>query len=86
MAPRSQGYKLKIEVWLKEGLVDAEGKTLEEALVDLGFPIESAKAGRVYEIILNVESREEAGEEAERMCDKLLANPVKDRCVVDIIE
>ena len=86
MAARSWSHKLKIEVWLKEGLVDAEGRTLEEALVDLGFPVKSAKAGRVYEVVLDAESGEEARDYAEEMCGKLLANPVKDECVVSIVD
>jgi phosphoribosylformylglycinamidine synthase len=78
-------YTVRIEVWLREGLVDPEGRTVSEALSGLGFPVRSARAGRIYEISVDAPGAEEAVSMAEGMCRELLANPVRDSCRVEVI-
>ncbi|MCD6094982.1 MAG: phosphoribosylformylglycinamidine synthase subunit PurS [Thermoprotei archaeon] len=67
-----------VEVWLKKGLVDAEGKSVKEALNDMGYPIIDARVGKVYRIELEANSKEEAEKLIDEICRRLLANPVKD--------
>lgn len=78
-------FKVRVEVWLKDELVDAEGKTVEEALKDLGYNVSGVRVGKVY--IFNVES--ESSSDVERVvvdiCERLLANPVKDKYFVSVL-
>jgi phosphoribosylformylglycinamidine synthase len=71
-------YRTVIEVWLKDGIVDAEGNSVTEALRDIGYPVKDARVGKVYRITLEASSKEEAERLVEEMCRRLLVNPVKD--------
>ncbi len=72
-------FEVLVEVWLKEGLVDAEGQSVKEALKDLGYPVLDTRVGKVYRLILEAESEKRASEIVDELCKRLLANPVKDR-------
>ncbi len=77
---------VRIEVWLKEGLVDPEGRTVAEALSGMGFPVLSARVGKVYEVDVEAGSAEEAEAIAREMCEALLANPVRDSYRVEVLD
>jgi phosphoribosylformylglycinamidine synthase PurS subunit len=77
---------LKIEVSLKPGHSDPEGETTARLLKELGYKIETVNVGKVYNVILEAESRKEARAKAEEMCKRLLANPTKDNYVIYIEE
>lgn len=72
-------YEALIEVWLKEGIVDAEGRSVTEALKDIGYPVKDTRVAKTYRITLEASSKEEAERLVEEMCRRLLVNPVKDR-------
>ncbi|RLG07319.1 MAG: phosphoribosylformylglycinamidine synthase, purS protein [Thaumarchaeota archaeon] len=72
-------YEALIEVWLKDGIVDAEGRSVTEALQDIGYPIKDTRVGKVYRIILEAGSPQEAERLVDEICRRLLVNPVKDR-------
>ncbi|MFP3283360.1 MAG: phosphoribosylformylglycinamidine synthase subunit PurS [Nitrososphaeria archaeon] len=78
-------YTVRIEVWLREGLVDPEGRTVSDALSGMGFPVSSARAGRIYEISVDAPGAEEAMSVATDMCEALLANPVRDSYHVEVL-
>ena len=71
-------YRLKIEVSLKLGHIDPEGETAARLLEELGFSVKSANVSKLYTILLEAGSIEEAKMKADEMCKKLLANPTKD--------
>jgi phosphoribosylformylglycinamidine synthase PurS subunit len=73
-------YEVIVEVWLKDGIVDAEGNSVTEALRDIGYPVKDTRVGKVYRITLEAGSGEEAERLVEEMCRRLLMNPVKDKC------
>lgn len=76
-------FKVRVEVWLKEDLVDAEGKMTETALNDLGYKVSFTRVGKVYEFI--IEAKEENVEYlVNEICIKLLANPVKDKYFYEV--
>ncbi|MEM3730158.1 MAG: phosphoribosylformylglycinamidine synthase subunit PurS [Candidatus Bathyarchaeia archaeon] len=79
-------YHLKIEVSLKPGHSDPEGETTARLLKELGYNVEDVNVSKVYSVILNAKSREEAMAKAEEMCVKLLANPTKDNYSIFIEE
>ena len=69
--------KARIYVTLKPGLLDAQGKTIKRALEALGFAgVADVRAGKYLEIELERRSAAAAKKDVERMCRKLLANPV----------
>jgi len=79
-------YRLKIEVKLKPGHSDPEGETTARLLKELGYKVEAVNVGKVYSVILEGESREEAKAKADEMCRRLLANPTKDNYVITVEE
>ena len=79
-------FRLKIEVSLKPGHSDPEGETTARLLKELGYTVEAVNVSKVYGVILEAESREEARVKAEEMCKKLLANPTKDDYAIAIEE
>ena len=67
----------RVFVTLKPAVLDAQGQTVQHALESLGFKgVTKARVGKLIEIELNHRSRAQAKKDVERMCAKLLANPV----------
>jgi phosphoribosylformylglycinamidine synthase subunit PurS len=58
----------------KEGILDPQGQAVESSLRQLGFPVSSARVGRVVDLELEAGDADEARAELERMCEQLLAN------------
>lgn len=79
-------YRLKIEVSLKPGHSDPEGETTAQLLKELGYKVQTINVSKVYNIVLEAQSRKEAEAKAEEMCKRLLANPTKDNYSVVIEE
>jgi phosphoribosylformylglycinamidine synthase PurS subunit len=76
----------KIEVSLKPGHSDPEGETTAHLLKELGFKVETVNVSKVYNVILEAASRNEARSKTEDMCRKLLANPTKDNYTITVEE
>ena len=79
-------YRLRIEVSLKPGHSDPEGETTAQLLKELGYKVDSVNVSKVYTIVLQAQSRNEAKNKAEEMCNRLLANPTKDNYAITIEE
>lgn len=70
-------FNAKVEVKLKSVVLDPQGKAVLSALHNLGFnDITDTRVGKLIELKMNEESREEAERKVEDVCKKLLANPV----------
>lgn len=73
-------YKAKVDVMLKESVLDPQGQTVLQSLRSLGFQsAESIRVGKHFEIVLNANGREKAESQIKAMCDQLLVNPVIER-------
>ena len=69
--------KARIKVTLKNGVLDPQGKAIENALDGLGFSgVDSVRQGKYLELDLAETDEAEARQAVERMCEKLLANTV----------
>jgi phosphoribosylformylglycinamidine synthase PurS subunit len=79
-------YRAKVEVSLKPGHSDPEGETAARLLQELGYAVNAVNVSKVYTILLEVETLEEAKVKVEEMCKRLLANPTKDNYTVTIEE
>jgi phosphoribosylformylglycinamidine synthase PurS subunit len=71
-------YSAKIEVSLKPGHSDPEGEMTAQSLKELKFSAEKVNVSKVYTVVFEAKSMQEAEEAVEEMCRRLLANPTKD--------
>jgi len=69
--------KIKIVVTLKNGVLDPQGKAIQQTLNGMGFPeVESVRQGKYFDVEINEKDETKARSKAEEMCKKLLANLV----------
>ena len=68
--------KAMVVVRPKDGILDPQGDAVRHSLRKLGFDVSSARIGRVVDLELSAEDREEAQKQVRRMCSDLLANPL----------
>lgn len=69
--------KARIRITLKNGVLDPQGKAIQNALTGLGFAgIEEVRQGKYIEVDLAATDEATARAEVERMCRELLANLV----------
>jgi phosphoribosylformylglycinamidine synthase PurS subunit len=79
--------KVQIKIRLKNGILDPQGKTVNNALHHLGFTsIANVRIGKLIELEMDEQNREEAGKKIDEACRKLLANPVIEDYAFDIKE
>ena len=71
-------YSAKIEVSLKPGHSDPEGQMTAQSLKELKFSANKVNVSKVYTVVFEANSLQEAEEAVEEMCRRLLANPTKD--------
>jgi phosphoribosylformylglycinamidine synthase len=68
-------YTATVTVRLKRGVLDPEAETTSRALERLGFELEALRSADRFEVDLDAESAEAAGDRVEEMAERLLANP-----------
>jgi phosphoribosylformylglycinamidine synthase PurS subunit len=68
--------KATVLVRPKPGILDPQGEAVETSLRHLGFAVDNARVGRVVDLELEATDETAARAEVERMCQKLLANPL----------
>lgn len=69
--------KAKLEVFLKETVLDPQGKTIKNALKNLGFEeVSDLRVGKIFYIELDIEGKENAKKQVEEMAEKLLCNKI----------
>jgi phosphoribosylformylglycinamidine synthase len=70
-------YTIDVRISPRAGLLDPEGKAIHHALHSLEFDeVEDVRVGKLLRLKLLADSPDDARQAAERMCRKLLANPV----------
>jgi len=79
-------WKAEVEVNLKSGHSDPEGETTTRSLRELSYPVKKVGVSKLYSIILEAHSEEEAKRMTEEMCKRLLANPTKDNYYIKVEE
>ena len=69
--------KAHIRITLKTGVLDPQGKAIENALGALGFSgVNDVRQGKYIEVSLAETDEAKARDNVERMCQDLLANTV----------
>ena len=77
--------KVRIDVFLKPGVLDVQGKAIEGALGGLGFRgVSDVRVGRTITLELDSTDRDSAEAQAKGMCDRLLANAVIESYRVEV--
>ncbi len=69
--------RVKVFVTPRKGILDPQGRAVEQALKSLGFDgVSGVHVGRYIVLDVKAISVDEARATAKRMCDQLLANPL----------
>lgn len=77
--------KATVRVELKDGVLDPQGVTIKNALVDMGYPeVSNVKSGKIFDLEVEAEDGEAAKPKIEEMCAKLLANPVIEKYSIEV--
>ena len=70
-------YKAKVIVKRKLSILDPQGTAVEKGAVNLGLKnIKHTRIGKFIEFSVDVSNKEEAKNEVEKYCNKLLTNPI----------
>lgn len=78
-------YRVHVRVMPRDGLLDPQGQAVEQALHELTFAAASeVRVGRAIELEVDAASASDAEVLAQRMCEKLLANPVTEDFRIDV--
>ena len=77
--------KVRIHISLKNGVLDPQGKAIENSLTNLGFDkVKNVRQGKFIEWDINEDDPLQAHKQATDMCEKLLANTVIENYQVDL--
>ena len=69
--------KIKVVVTLKNGVLDPQGKAIQQTLNGMGYSnIEGVRQGKYFDLEIAEKDETKAKVAAEEMCKKLLANLV----------
>lgn len=69
--------RFEVVVALKEGLLDPQGKTIEESLPTMGWTnVSEVRVGKTITLVVDTGSEREAEEQIVDMATRFLTNPV----------
>ncbi len=78
--------KAVVVVRLKSGVLDTQGEAVRQALDSLeNGAVDNVRIGKHIELDINEDDPDKARAAVERMCDKLLANPVMENYEIEIL-
>jgi phosphoribosylformylglycinamidine synthase len=68
----------------KPGILDPQGQAVANALQHLGFEVGETRVGRLVELDLPTDDREQALSELGQMCEQLLTNPLIESYAIEL--
>ena len=69
--------KVKVIVTLKSGVLDPQGKAIQQTLNGMGFEnVKDVRQGKYFDIDIDESDEQKAKQSAEEICKKLLTNQV----------
>ena len=69
--------KIKVIVTLKDGVLDPQGKAIQQTLNGMSFSeVKEVRQGKYFDIEVSTSDENKAKTKVEEMCKKLLANLV----------
>jgi phosphoribosylformylglycinamidine synthase subunit PurS len=70
-------FRVEVLVSLKEGLLDPQGKTIQDALPTVGWPnVSEVRVGKHIALTVEAVNQAEARAQVEDMARRFLSNPV----------
>ena len=79
--------KIYVKIMPKEGVLDPQGKAIENSLKQLGFAnVQEARQGKIVELNLDIKNEEDALALTREMSERLLANMVIEDFEISIIK
>ena len=80
-------FPVLVEVRLRPGIADPAGATIQRALPALGFDgVADVRVGKAIRFTVEAADASAAGQQAEALCQRLLANPVIEDTTVSLGE
>ena len=80
-------FHAKINITLRKGILDVQGKTVENALHSIEFQSNTdVRIGKYVELNITADNNQSALELVEDACKKLIANPIIEDFVINIEE
>jgi phosphoribosylformylglycinamidine synthase subunit PurS len=77
--------KARINVTLKKGVLDPQGKAIQGALGSMGFAgVDGVRQGKYFEVDLAETDKTKAMSAVKAMCDKLIANTVIENYEIEL--
>lgn len=70
-------YGIRLLIFLKEGVLDTQGKTVAASLKSMGYScLKNLRVGKYLHLDIEAASEAEAVRQVEKMCDDLLTNDI----------
>ncbi len=77
-------FRVKVEIRLKDGILDAEGRTIERAIKRFGIEAENTRKGKIIEFTTVGDNKEEVVEKIKRLANELLINPLTEQYILEV--
>lgn len=77
-------FSVEVKTSLKKGMLNPEASTIEKALALLDYDVNNTQTINIIKFDLDAENRDEAYNQVDQMCQKLLCNPVIHDYEIDI--
>ena len=82
-----RNYQAHIYVSLRPSVLDPAGTAVQSGLRHMGYEtVEQVRIGKYIELRLSAVDEDTARQQLDRICDRLLANPVIENYRFDLIE
>ena len=79
--------KIKIEVMLKDAILDPQGNTIKKSLNNLGFKnVKNVRQGKLIEVNLNSNSPTKERKKIEKMCEDVLTNSLTEKYKIKFLK
>ena len=80
-------FDVKLVITLRKGILDVQGKAVENALHSIDFPmIKNVRIGKFVELRVDAETAEEARLIVQDASNKLIANPIIEDFNIEVVE
>ena len=78
--------KAIVNIFLKEGVLDPQGKAIHHALDAIGFEgVEDVRMGKQIVLKLSTDDKEKALKEVQQMAEEILANTVIEDYTIELV-
>jgi phosphoribosylformylglycinamidine synthase subunit PurS len=82
-----KNFKAEVKIKLRQGILDVQGKTVEQALHSIEFSmLSNLRLGKFVEMNVEADNEDIAFKYVEDACKKLIANPIIEDFFIEIID